>query len=358
VSGPIALAELGLVPDALARAGIRRLLGAQLARLYRGTPADRETAQRRLREELAAGPVTVHAAEANRQHYEVPASFYRLFLGPRLKYSSCLWPAGVETLEAAEEAMLAATCARARLADGMRVLDLGCGWGSLALWIAERYPGCHVTALSNSAGQRRHIEAECARRGLAGVRVLTADAGTFDGFGPDERFDRVMSVEMLEHVRNHGPLFARIARWLAPGGLFFVHVFAHRELAYLYETEGEESWMARHFFTGGMMPSEHWLSGCEGGLAEVERWRVDGREYARTLEAWLKRLDANRAAARAELARAGEPDPARQLRRWRIFLMACAELFSWRGGGEWFVSHALYAPGRAAAEAAGRASTN
>lgn len=339
--GPIEWAERGWVPDALVRAGIRGLLAAHLKRLYAVPAPERAERQRRLRATLASGPVTVHAADANRQHYEVPAEFFRLVLGPRLKYSACSWPAGVTTLEAAEAAALALACERAGLADGMHVLDLGCGWGSLSLWIAEHYPNCRVTALSNSAGQRRHIEGECARRGFMNVRVLTADVATFD---TPERFDRVMSVEMLEHVRNHGALFARLARWLRPGGRCFVHVFAHREQAYLYETEGEEAWMARHFFTGGMMPSERWLAGASEALVETGRWRENGRDYARTLEAWLARLDERADEARAVLARAGEPDPARQLRRWRIFLMACAELFAWRGGEEWFVSHTTFAP--------------
>lgn len=339
--GPIGWAERGWLPDAVVRAGIRGLLGAHLRRLYADSAPARDAAQQRLRETLAAGPVTVHAAAANQQHYEVPAEFFRLMLGPRLKYSACAWPAGVATLAAAEDAALARACERAGLADGMDVLDLGCGWGSLTLWIAEHHPRCRVTALSNSAGQRRHIEAECARRGLGNVRVLTADVAAFDSA---ERFDRVLSIEMLEHVRNHRVLLARVARWLRPGGRLFVHVFAHRELAYLYETEGEESWMARHFFTGGMMPSERWLAAAGDALVETGRWRENGRDYARTLEAWLARLDERADEARAVLARAGEPDPARQLRRWRIFLMACAELFAWRGGEEWFVSHATFTP--------------
>jgi cyclopropane-fatty-acyl-phospholipid synthase len=356
LSGPIDWAERGWVPDALVRLGIRGLLAAHLRRLYAPPAEARAALQARLRDSLRAGPVTVHADDANAQHYDVPAEFFRIVLGPRLKYSACAWPQGVTTLAAAEEAMLARTAGRARLADGQSILDLGCGWGSLTLWIAEHFPGARVTALSNSAGQRRHIERTCRERGLGNVRVITADVAAFD---TDERFDRVVSVEMLEHVRNHEALFARVARWLSPGGCCFVHVFAHRELAYLYETGGEEAWMARHFFTGGMMPSERWLSGYDRDLVEVERWRENGRDYARTLEAWLSRLDARGAEAREVLARTGESDPARQVRRWRLFLMACAELFAWRGGEEWFVSHALYAPrGAGVAPSAGRASTN
>ena len=337
----IALAESGAAPDAVVRVGIRRLLAAQLERAGPPGSARRAAAREALRERLRNGPIAVHPDAANRQHYEVPAEFFRLFLGPRLKYSSCLWPEGVHGLAAAEEAMLDLTCRRARLADGMGVLDLGCGWGSLSLWIAERYPACRVLAVSNSAGQREHIERECRDRGLAGVEAVTCDINDFD---PGRRCDRILSVEMLEHVRNHERLLERAAGWLGPGGKLFAHVFAHRELAYLYETDEGESWMARHFFTGGMMPSEDWLAGYDRDFRLVERWRVNGRHYARTLEAWLRQLDAVRPRARALLAEAGEPDPARQLRRWRIFLMASAELFGYAGGEEWLVSHALFEP--------------
>jgi cyclopropane-fatty-acyl-phospholipid synthase len=337
----IALAESGKVPDALVRAGIRRLLADQLRRAGPPGSSRRAADREALRERLRNGPIAVHPDAANRQHYEVPAEFFRLFLGPRLKYSAGYWPEGVHSLAAAEEAMLDLTCRRARLADGMSVLDLGCGWGSLSLWIAERYPGCRVVAVSNSAGQREHIAAECRERGFAGVETLTSDINDFE---PGRRFDRVISVEMFEHVRNHERLLERVAGWLEPGGKLFAHVFAHRELAYLYETGEEESWMARHFFTGGMMPSEDWLAGFDRDFRQLERWRINGRHYTATLEAWLRQLDAVRPRAQALLAGAGEPDPARQLRRWRIFLMASAELFGYAGGEEWLVSHALFEP--------------
>jgi cyclopropane-fatty-acyl-phospholipid synthase len=343
VSGPIAWAESGRVPDPLVRMGIRGLLRAQLARQAAGTPEQRADAQRALREELRARPIAECADAANDQHYALPPEFFRLMLGPRLKYSCCWWDGGAGTLARAEDAMLALTCERARLADGMDVLDLGCGWGSLSLWIAERHPRCRVTAVSNSAAQRGFIEAECRRRGLSGVTVVTADVAAF---APSATFDRVISIEMLEHVRNHDALFERAAAWLRPGGMLFAHVFVHRDTAYLYDTEGGETWMARHFFTGGMMPSDGWLAGCDRDLVEIGRWRVSGVHYARTLEAWLRKLDRARGPALAALAALpGDPAPVR-LQRWRMFLMACAELFDWNSGSEWYVSHSLHAPRR------------
>jgi cyclopropane-fatty-acyl-phospholipid synthase len=334
----IALAERGWLPDAAIRLGIRRLLARHLATLPQVTGSSREWNDR-LAESLRAGPVAVHTGEANLQHYEVPAEFYRLWLGPRMKYSACWWPEGVDDLAAAEEAMLALTGERALLADGQRILDLGCGWGSFSLWAAAHYPNARLLAISNSASQRAFIEAEAGRQGLSNLEARTADVGTLD---LRERFDRIVSIEMLEHVRNHEALFRRLAGWLEPGGRLFVHVFAHRETAYLFETEGEETWMARHFFTGGMMPSRDWLPRARGDLALEEDWWLDGSHYARTLEAWLVRLDRARDEAIRLLAGEGGGTPAaarRSLQRWRIFLMACAELFAYRDGTEWGVCH-------------------
>lgn len=336
----IELAESGLLPDLVIRAGIRRMLARRLEEEAAALPE-----RARWRAGLAEAPVTVHPDAANAQHYEVPAALFERMLGPRLKYSSCLWPEGVETLAAAEEAMLSLTAERAEIADGQRILELGCGWGSLCLYLAERFPKTRITALSNSHSQRAFILARAERLGLRNLEVVTADIAQFD---TDEHFDRVVSVEMFEHVRNHRELFRRVGRWLRPDGKLFVHVFAHRRFAYPFEDEGAATWMARHFFTGGLMPSLDLLPEAARGILELEEsWTVDGTHYRKTLEAWLVNLDAARAEVSPILAGVYGARAARlSLQRWRIFLMACAELFGFRCGQEWLVAHYRFrAPG-------------
>ena len=335
--------ESGLVPDRLLRLAIRRMLAERLREL---DAEDGQAAKLSFVEACRKSPIALDPERANEQHYEVPPAFFESVLGPRLKYSCTLWeglPEGGETLAAAEERMLARTADRAGLRDGMDVLDLGCGWGSLSLWAAERFPNARILAVSNSALQAEFIQSRARYHGLGSLRVTTADVNAFE---PGERFDRVVSVEMFEHVRNHERLLARIADWLAPGGRLFVHHFAHREHAYAYEDRGA-SGMARHFFSGGMMPSEDWLSQFDHDLVVEERWRVPGAHYARTCEAWLGQLDACRDAVLAIFEESyGRYAAKRWLQRWRIFFLACAELFAYRGGEEWVVAHRLLAPRR------------
>jgi cyclopropane-fatty-acyl-phospholipid synthase len=338
----VAAAEAGRVPDSLLRFGIRRLVAERRRELLAPGFEAALARKRSFLDEAARGPIAIATARANEQHYEVPPAFFEQVLGPRLKYSCALWDAGVASLAAAEERMLALTCERAGLTDGMTVLDLGCGWGSLTLWIAEKLPGCRVLGVSNSKPQREHILRRAAESGLANVEVTTADVNSFE---PERRFDRVVSVEMFEHVRNHALLLARIAGWLAPGGRLFVHHFCHREAAYPYETEGAGNWMGRHFFTGGMMPSEDLLLRRQRELEVEAQWRVSGRHYERTSNAWLENLDARADAVLETLAGTYGADAARLWRqRWRMFFLACAELFGFAGGEEWFVTHVLMAP--------------
>ncbi|MDQ6628589.1 MAG: cyclopropane-fatty-acyl-phospholipid synthase family protein [Pseudomonadota bacterium] len=331
--------EQGRVPDRVVRLGIQRLLKARLAELHDGDAAASAALGEAFIAAMRAAPIAPLPEKANEQHYELPPAFFAAVLGPHRKYSSCFWPGHDATLEQAEAAALQATCERAGLADGQRVLELGCGWGSLSLWIAQRYPGSHVTAISNSHSQRCFIEQEAARRGLANVDVLTRDMNDFD---TPARFDRVVSVEMFEHLRNWPRAFANVARWLAPQGRFFMHVFAHRGAPYPFVERDASDWMSRHFFSGGLMPSDDLAARFQDDLRLVERWRWDGTHYQRTAEAWLRNMDRQRTALMPLFTTIYGAEADLWWMRWRLFFMSVAELFGHAGGQQWWVSHYLF----------------
>ncbi len=333
----IELCERGWLPDPIMRFGIRRLLATRLRNETVGeTEQQFERYHRRL-DELRHSRIALDTDKANEQHYEVPAEFFRLVLGRHLKYSCSYFGPGVNQLDEAEEKMLALTCERAELVDGQQVLELGCGWGSLTLWMARRFPDSRITAVSNSASQREYILAQAAATGLTNVNVITADANEFEAEGS---FDRVVSVEMFEHMRNYQALLAKIAGWLNPGGKLFVHIFCHRQVMYPFNVEGSYDWMAEYFFTGGLMPSEHTLLYFQDDLRLERQWRVPGHHYEKTSNAWLEKLDQHREQTLEIFEPVyGKAEAARWINRWRMFFMACAELFGYEQGTEWLVAH-------------------
>jgi cyclopropane-fatty-acyl-phospholipid synthase len=332
--------ERGLLPDWLIRIGIRRLVSARLRKEQQGSPAEQAERLMQFVARLRQSPVAIRPDAANAQHYEVPAEFFRHVLGPQMKYSCALWNADTKSLAEAEEAMLDLTCRRACLEDGQDVLELGCGWGSLSLFMARRFPNSRILTVSNSHSQKQFIDAEAARRGLANLTVVTAD---MNDFTTDSRFDRIVSVEMFEHMRNYAELLRRIASWSRPGALLFVHVFAHSRFAYPYEVQDASDWMAHHFFTGGVMPSDDLLLYFQEHFRIREHWRFSGVHYQKTSEAWLGRLNRHRKKVLDLFAAVyGKDEALRWLVRWRVFFMACAELFGFADGNEWIVSHYLF----------------
>jgi cyclopropane-fatty-acyl-phospholipid synthase len=320
------------LPDSMMRAGIAALVG-RTARKLRAAPPGSEQA---FAQAMGDHPIALFPVDANAQHYEVRPAFFRQVLGPRLKYSCCLYPTPTTTLAEAEELALAETAAHADLADGQDILELGCGWGSLTLWMAEHFPTARITAVSNSAPQREHIEAEAARRGLLNVEVITAD---MNAFATDRRFDRVVSVEMFEHMSNWPRLLGNIAGWLRRDGALFLHVFSHQATPYRFDHTDRADWIAQHFFTGGIMPSHNLIRHVATAFTLEQEWRWSGTHYARTAEDWIANFDAHAGTIEPTLRATYGADWQLWRRRWRLFFLATAGLFGASGGQEWGVSH-------------------
>ena len=332
--------EQGLVPDPVIRHGIRRLLKKRLAALDVNdceAVADRKAA---FIHGMDLAPVAPLPQLANEQHYEVPAAFFSKVLGKAHKYSCCHWDEGVTDLDAAEQAALRISCEHAGLQDGMDILELGCGWGSLTLWMATRYPHSRITAVSNSSSQRNYIMRQAQAQQLANIEVITCD---MNDYAAQQAYDRIVSVEMFEHMRNYRVLFERVSSWLKPRGRFFMHIFCHRDVPYAFEDDNATDWMSRHFFSGGMMPSSDLPLYFQDHLKIRQHWHWSGLHYEKTANAWLRNMDANRAAIWPILEQTYGADHARQWwMRWRMFFMACAELFACENGQQWRVGHYLF----------------
>lgn len=349
------LLETDLLPEWLIRWGIRGMLKQTLASHSVNTLAQQQAKKMAFVNELNTLPIAIETDAANEQHYEVPSSFYQYVLGPRRKYSSGLWLNDGDTLADAENNMLALYCERADIKDGQRILDLGCGWGSMALYLAEHYPNAHITALSNSNSQRQYIQSVAQQHGWNNLTVVTANIADYD---TDWTFERIVSIEMLEHMKNYALLFEKISRWLEPDGLFFTHIFTHQTYAYHYDDSDGRDWLTRYFFTGGTMPSADLFHYFQGHLKLEHQWSVDGTHYQKTANAWLQNMHLHQSAIMPILnSTYGPGQTTRWWVRWKVFMMACAELWGYRQGTEWAVTHYLFSPQPVAQTASSKRST-
>ncbi len=333
----ITLAEQKILPDALVRFGIRQLLKQRLRDEHANDSESQNLRYRQLLDELRRSPIAIQTDAANEQHYEVPAEFFRFVLGKHLKYSSCYWDQQTKNLDQAEERMLDLYLQRAELRENHEILELGCGWGSLTLWMAHRFPNSRITAVSNSASQREFIQQRAKALELSNIEVITCDVNRLS---LDRTFDRIVSVEMFEHMRNYENLLTRISDWLKEDGKLFVHIFCHRYLAYPFETEGDDNWMGRYFFTGGLMPARDTLLHFQKHLRLESQWDLSGSHYQKTAEAWLQNMDRRQNEIQKLFSDTyGDIEAKLWMQRWRIFFMACAELFGYHHGNEWMVAH-------------------
>ena len=336
----IKLSEKQLIPDFAIRYGIRTLLKKRLDSLVSNNPETNIQDKIDFIHKMNSSKIALVPELANKQHYEIPANFYKYCLGRHRKYSSCYWEDNTKNLDEAELLSLKLTTQHAKLTNGQNILELGCGWGSLTLWMAKKFPKSKITAVSNSSSQKTHILEQAKKRNLNNISIITED---MNNFNPKTRYNRIVSVEMIEHMRNHGRLFKKINTWLKPGGLFFMHIFVHKTQPYLFEVQDEDDWMSQYFFSGGMMPSEDLPLFFQEDLKIIDQWSWSGKQYEKTANAWLANIDSNKEKVMKALEKIyGKDNSKKWFQRWRIFFMSCAELWGYRDGNEWKVVHYLF----------------
>ena len=336
----IKLSEKQLIPDFAIRYGIRTLLKKRLDSLVSNNPETNIQDKIDFIHKMNSSKIALVQELANKQHYEIPANFYKYCLGKHRKYSSCYWEDNTKDLDEAELLSLKLTTQHAKLTNGQNILELGCGWGSLTLWMAKEFPKSKITAVSNSSSQKTHILEQAKKRNLNNISIITEDMNKFN---PKTRYDRIVSVEMIEHMRNHRQLFKKINTWLKPGGLFFMHIFVHKTQPYLFEVQDEDDWMSQYFFSGGMMPSEDLPLFFQEDLKIIDQWSWSGKQYEKTANAWLANIDFNKEKVMKTLEKIyGKDNSKKWFQRWRIFFMSCAELWGYRDGNEWKVVHYLF----------------
>jgi cyclopropane-fatty-acyl-phospholipid synthase len=330
-----------LIPDFLIRKQIKNLLKQRLKDENKSTQELQHLHFTNYWKGLAQSPIAIHTQAANEQHYEVPTEFYQFIMGKRMKYSSGYWKDDNSSFQESEDSMLELYIDRTEFFDGMKLLDLGCGWGSVSLYFAEKFPNSSIVGVSNSRTQKDFIMNSAKARGLKNIQIVTVDMNEFDP-GIDV-FDRIISIEMLEHMKNYEKLFEKLAKSLKNNGKIFIHIFTHKDLAYPFEVKDATDWMSKYFFTGGQMPSDDLLLYFQKDLIIEAHWAVDGTHYSRTSENWLYNMDQHKAEIMPILQNTyGKENALKWWVYWRIFFMSCSELFRYRNGREWFVSHYLF----------------
>ena len=336
----IKFAELGILPDYLVRKGIRIFLNQRLKEICISDPEQAAYIQKSFVKMMQSSEIAPLPAIANQQHYEVPTTFFKEVLGSNLKYSSCYWNEEVNNLDEAESLALSITCQHADLQNGMEVLELGCGWGSLTLWIASHYPNSKILGISNSASQRDYIISQAKKRNLNNIEIETVDMNKFE---TNKKYDRIVSVEMFEHMRNYQLLYKKIHSWLNQEGKFFKHIFCHRLTPYEFIIDDDSDWMSQYFFTAGIMPSDNLPYYFQEKLKLDNHWRWSGTHYQKTSNEWLYNMDSKKEIILPIIKDTyGEQNIRIWWNRWRIFFMACAELFGFDNGNQWWVSHYLF----------------